>query len=187
MNQTTSLCIVLGCSDLKELDKRLDLFLRLFPTNHILITGSQEECDHTVGYLTNKGVYEHFIIIENQSSDTIDNIVNTFSYLCGATFTGNNDIIRVDENYMGDIESVEYKINKYIIISSEYHIPRIKYIMKECGIFDKNTKTGNICGDKTFEFYGVPISNTLRDRTEKLIEMDIIKYKKIIKSKNKLL
>lgn len=191
---SSSMIIVLGCGNEKELIGRLDkciecykqiAYVKLGYTSNtfIMCTGTEKECLFMCKYIIDVGMIgETRIFSENESRNTIDNIINTFYYMCGAdTLHGNRDVIHITQSWMGDPIDVEYSIDKYIIISSMYHIPRVKFIMNECGIFDGSIPRLN-CKSKKFEYIGSLSFDESRYKTEEKIEKNKTEYQKYIRA-----
>lgn len=109
--------IVFGCDNIIELIERITFALTLYKITKekILITGSYEESLIMIYHIKknisdiNDNNFNNYVLVEDKSQDTIDNIINSFLIL---------------KNLNVSLENT-----KYHIVSSNYHITRIQYII----------------------------------------------------------
>lgn len=123
--------IILGSSIYDELIWRVNTFLKIYnPNSIVILSGTNNEVEKMSILLENKIVNNSYIVKETLSRNTIDNIINTFSILFNIR---NLQIPQSDMSGHTDfVEVIRY--NSYHIISSDYHINRIKFI---CSVLDK--------------------------------------------------
>lgn len=146
----TNIYILLGCSSFLESTWRIEKLLEIckHKINYIiLLTGTNTEVSMMHKELSVLAGNATFIF-ETKSKNTIDNIVNSFSIL-----NEKKELLGIDID----------------IISSEYHIPRIKYISFICNISKKIT----------YHSSQTRIDTILKTRmqTENKISQNLEKYK----------
>jgi uncharacterized SAM-binding protein YcdF (DUF218 family) len=146
----TNIYILLGSSSFLELTWRIEKLLEIckHKINYIiLLTGTNTEVSMMHKELSVLASNATFIF-ETKSKNTIDNIVNSFSIL-----NEKKELLGIDVD----------------IISSEYHIPRIKYISFICNINKKIT----------YHSSQTRIDTILKTRmqTENKISQNLEKYK----------
>jgi hypothetical protein len=184
---SASMIIVFGCGNEEELIGRVNKCINFCRTEcytkFIMLTGTNKECMLMRKHILDSEICgSDKIFIENESKNTIDNVINTFSHMCSSsTRYGRRDVIHRQESDMGDPVIVKYSIDRYIILSSSYHIPRIKFIMRVCGVFDGSVQQLD-CRNKTFQYVGNSVFDQSRIENEKRIERKVKEYEKYVRS-----
>lgn len=121
--------IILGTSNNDELKLRVETAIKdsFLKNCYYIISGTNEECDKMKKILKEEKINN--ILEDNKSKNTIENIINSLSIVSTLQYKNLSKEISFEEPF-GIEEVIDY-INKIIIISSDYHIERIKLITKE--------------------------------------------------------
>lgn len=148
-----SITIVLACNDLSDMLERVKFALTL-PNNKFMVTGTPKECA-VMSACIKFGRPKSIIIEEDESTTTIENMINCFELL--------------------DIQQVNCKV--FDIVSAAYHINRIKYIVDYIGV-------SNPSNGLTLRYHPVPIANdAAKVANEAYIMNRLTAYNSVINSR----
>lgn len=175
---TTELVLLLGCGDRIELDVRIDLTLKIYnecrarnSLPFVFISGNSNEVKIMTNKLAKHVLPSWTLMGEDCSRDTIDNIINSFKIIFhptyGAKYYPMNDMLAPCD---------AFPFHQHHIISSSYHLKRIKFIMDTLGYLQTDTVV----------YHGSDLYNKTRVDLEKRIEDNVEQYKSLILSRCEL-
>jgi uncharacterized SAM-binding protein YcdF (DUF218 family) len=175
--------VVLGCGNQNELIERVELGISLYVKHSkalLFFSGTPSEILF-MKELVSKRLPSCMLSFEDKSRNTIDNIVNTFSMFPMPRIFGTRPslIESIDEFGVPIIKEVpDYK---FIVVSSDYHIQRVKLI---CDHLD-------VSKNRQISYYDCVTSDKAqlnkRLHTENYIRENIFEYISMIDRQNMIL
>lgn len=138
-------CYVRGEEPGRTLTTRLDAALSLlkrYPNADCIVSGGQgsneaiSEAEAMRLYLVSRGIAEERITLEDRSTNTSENLEYTFAILTGSESDGSAASTPgspASSNSTDSAQSVDTDGRRFVGVSSEYHLPRIRMLSRALG------------------------------------------------------
>lgn len=138
-------CYVRGEEPGRTLTTRLDAALSLlkrYPNADCIVSGGQgsneaiSEAEAMRRYLVSRGIAEERITLEDRSTNTSENLEYTFAILTGSESDGSAASTSgspASSNSTDSAQSVDTDGRRFVGVSSEYHLPRIRMLSRALG------------------------------------------------------
>lgn len=138
-------CYVRGEEPGRTLTTRLDAALSLlkrYPNADCIVSGGQgsneaiSEAEAMRRYLVSRGIAEERITLEDRSTNTSENLEYTFAILTGSESDGSAASTPgspASSNSTDSAQSVDTDGRRFVGVSSEYHLPRIRMLSRALG------------------------------------------------------